>query len=79
MIDIVWFWLILCETFYTYYYALTLFHDNSLLFAAKVYSHSHFLFYSLSWLAFDLWLFWYPLISSLIATLASPYLVDTLL
>ena len=44
MIDIVWFWLILYETFYTYYCALTLFHDSALLPAAKVCSHSHFFF-----------------------------------
>ena len=44
MIDIVWFWLVLCEIFYTYHCALTLFHDNSLLPTTKVNSHSHFVY-----------------------------------
>ena len=44
MIDIIWFWLVLCEIFYIYHCALTLFHDNALLFAAKVRSYSYFIY-----------------------------------
>ena len=33
---------------------------------------------SLSWLIFELWWFWYPLISYLTPMSASPYLVETL-
>ena len=44
MVDIVWFWLVLCEIFYTYHCALTLYHDSALLLVAKVRSHSHFVY-----------------------------------
>ena len=44
IIDIVWFWLILCEIFYIYHCALTLIHDKDLLPAVKVCSHSLCLF-----------------------------------
>ena len=44
MIDIVWFWLVLCEIFYIYHCTLTLFHDSALLPIVKVRSRTHFVY-----------------------------------
>ena len=66
-----------CDIFCIHYCALTGFHDSALLLATKLQSHFHFVYSPCMTCFHCMTIPWYPLISLLIATLASPLLVET--